>query len=198
MKLISKHPADRPQTAGEVLLVLKHLDPQHSSHAQPRTSETAAVPPPHQQEQTTLPNLSLTTLYKTFKERTWIPLFIVLLLVLFIGAPSTYFYGSDAVRIVLNQGRIVIDTDQHVEIIVLAGREKVHRVETKSTHTITVIAGKKYRITIQELPDGIRTETDEFSLTRNGKQVVNVPQEFAKGTAGERCASTACETAAEQ
>jgi WD40 repeat protein len=100
-------------------------------------------------------------------------------LLLFLG-PLAYLAAPAVIRIATNQGELVIETDQEVRITLKQDGQPVRILEVKSGRAFDVKAGT-YRAEIVEVPDGIRVTTDNFSLSRGGRQVLAVRLELAKG-----------------
>jgi formylglycine-generating enzyme required for sulfatase activity/serine/threonine protein kinase len=109
------------------------------------------------------------------KDRWLWPLAASLLLLL----PLGYFYGGQIIRIATNQGQIIVEVDDpKIEVLVkdngLVIQDGVGRRE------ITVAAGPhELDVTIKDAAGETRLPTKKFTLSRDGKEVLNIRQELA-------------------
>lgn len=108
------------------------------------------------------------------KKRRWAWASVALLALL----PVILFWGQ-LVRIVTNQGQIVIETDAHVEVSIKQNGERIKLVDTQSNKTFDIQAGQ-YTLHVRELPDGVHVASRSFAVTRGGKEVINVRLELSK------------------
>ena len=88
--------------------------------------------------------------------------------------PLVYWYGPAVFRIVTNKGELVIETDDpDVEVRVKRNGEQVTLVDTKSNKEITLQAGT-YQLELAGDKDGLALSTNQFTLSRGGREVVKV------------------------
>ena len=88
--------------------------------------------------------------------------------------PLVYWYGPAVFRIVTNKGELVIETDDpDVEVHVKRNGEQVTLVDTKSNKEITLQAGT-YQLELAGDKDGLALSTNQFTLSRGGREVVKV------------------------
>ncbi|MCY2991083.1 MAG: protein kinase, partial [Planctomycetota bacterium] len=96
---------------------------------------------------------------------------VALLLAFGIGG---YFYGAAIYRLVTNQGTLVIETDgPDVEVIVKQGGEQIQIVDTKTGREVTLKAGE-YQLELAAGKDGLKLSTQQFTLTRGGREIAKV------------------------
>ncbi len=102
--------------------------------------------------------------------RAWVVAAALVLLVGVVGA----FAGPAVYRIVTNQGELVITSDDpDVSVVIKREGEQVEIVDLKTNNKVLLRSGQ-YEIELAGNPEKLRLNTDKFTLTRNGRQIVSV------------------------
>jgi hypothetical protein len=155
MQLLSKDPAGRPASAREVADRLRTLEQQPEQSAD--SLQTEVLPPARAGDR---------------RHR-----LLVAAVALAVLLPLGY-YGGTVLRIVTNKGELVVAVDDPtVEVVVKMNGVVVQDRTTKREFTLT--AGDGGEVEVYE-KDGIKLATKKFTLTRGGKEIVNVWQELAE------------------
>jgi WD40 repeat protein/anti-sigma factor RsiW len=85
------------------------------------------------------------------------------------------------IRIANNEGTLVVQTDDpDVEVILMQGGQQVRIVDPKTKRQIDLKSGA-YEIKLAEGDNELRLSTNEFTLTRGGREIVKVWRELKVG-----------------
>ena len=99
--------------------------------------------------------------------------------VLLLGA-TAYFAAPTIIRIATNQGQLVIKTnDRNVKVEVLQGADVVRIIDLSTEESMDLKAGE-YSIQLADAEGGWSLSTRNFTLTRGGRQIVEVRHEQAE------------------
>ncbi len=113
------------------------------------------------------------TLASTPAQRSSRALVVAAMLVLLVGIVGA-FAGPAVYRIVTNQGELVITSDDpDVSVVIKRGGEQVEVVDLKTNNKVLLRSGQ-YEIELAGKPEKLRLNTDRFTLTRNGREIVSV------------------------
>jgi len=151
-KLLSYEPAERYQTAKEVIEAIDAI------LGVPREARLASVTTPRPPRWQSgwlvgLTAVALLTLVGALKAPLW--------------APSLY-------RIAMNQGELIIHCDYaDVRVLITQGGNHVRIVDPWTERTIDLHAGR-YEVALGGGPNGLRLSTGTFTLTRGGKRILEV------------------------
>jgi WD40 repeat protein len=109
--------------------------------------------------------------------RRWVPAGAAgLLLALGLAA---YPYGAAVLRILTNQGQLVIETDDpDVAVIVQGQGQKITIQDLKTRTTVDLRAGE-WQLQLAGGKEGLRLSTDHFTLRRGDQTIVTVRRELA-------------------
>jgi hypothetical protein len=156
MWLLEKDPDRRPQSAGAVVKALAEIG----------QGDWRSIGPPSsvaRQKRATRARLV----------RRWAVGVAALLLL----AATAYFAGPTIIRIATNRGQLVIKTnDPNVKVELLQGAEVVRIVDLSTEQSIDLKAGE-YSIQLADAKGAWSLSTHNFTLTRGGKEIVEVRHE---------------------
>ncbi len=163
-KLLSKSPDDRPATAQAVLDELQLIEQEHSSQ---RAAESV-----------TLPLRATNTAAGGRRKKNW-------LLGAAIGfglvLPFVYYlFGAQLIRIATDKGQIVLEIDDpSIGITVKEHQVVLH--DGKGHAEITLSAGDhQLEVTVKQPSGDAKFSTEQFTLHRGGKKVIEVREELAQ------------------
>jgi Leucine-rich repeat (LRR) protein/tRNA A-37 threonylcarbamoyl transferase component Bud32 len=165
LQLLSRDPAMRPASAGEVADRLKALEQRGAPPAGTRAQPPALAG--------TLPGS------RPARSRWGLAAAALAALL-----PLAYVYGGVMVRFATNRGLVVIEVnDPETEVTVTEGGALIQ--DRKGQRQVTLVAGKhELEVTVRDPTGEVRFFTTCFQLRRGGTEVVSVRQELARQTAG--------------
>jgi WD40 repeat protein/serine/threonine protein kinase len=101
-------------------------------------------------------------------------LLLVAAVVLVAAGLGAFLFGPVLIRVVTNQGELVIETDDpDIEVLVLQGGELVKVIDRKSGHAITLTAGT-YQLELGHGKERLQLSTRQLTLSRGGKEIVRI------------------------
>lgn len=155
MRLLSKEPSHRPQTAEEVAAALE------------KVAGTLRLPLPHDGT----PSVPATLARRQI-------IVIAAALLLLVTVPPAGWYAPAVYRFATNQGQLVIETDDPaVEVTVKQNGKLIKIVDRATGREVTLKAGV-YQLELSgDRKNGLKLETDRFTLTRGGKAIVKIWRE---------------------
>jgi serine/threonine protein kinase len=154
MQLLAKEPRHRPQTAEEVVQELVKIE--RAREADARRAESKPQPGA----------ASRGSRFSVIG----VPLLLVACVVATWYAPTIY-------RIATNQGLLVIETeDRDVQVSVKQNGELIKLIDRKTGREVTLKAGT-YQLELSGGKNGLKLETDHFTLKRGGRQIARVRRE---------------------
>jgi serine/threonine protein kinase len=178
-RLLAKDPSQRPATPAEVA---RDLEPfcmgTDLARLDPRV--TVEIPVPAQAplvcEQAPAETAPTTASPRRDIKRRWLVAVAALVLLL----PLTYFFGGTVIRCATNQGQVVIEVDDpSVEVTVKEGEAVL--LDRTGGRIITLAAGKhELEVRLKDANGEVRFFTKQLTLSRGGKEIVNVQQELAR------------------
>jgi WD40 repeat protein len=144
LRLLAKDPADRPRSARAVAEALRAIE-----------CDLAAPPSPA----------------RRFRRRATLITAVALAALMGVGGA---LYGPAVYRLATDQGQLVIETDDpDVQVVVKQEEQQVTIIDGKTKQEVTLKAGK-YQVELVPPKMGLGVSAREFTLTRGGKQVVQV------------------------
>jgi len=150
MRLLAKNPADRPQSAAEVIEALQALPAIMSAESPSAAarSERPAIP-------------------AATGARRRVPIFVAALLLAFL--PLAWLCGGAVFRVVTNKGELVIETaDPDLEVTIRNDRAHVY---DKVKDRRFLLTPGDYEVEVREEGEnGLRFLTKKFTITRGGRE----------------------------
>ena len=164
MMLLQKHPTDRPEHANalvEALQTERHLWPF-------RADRLAEIDPP-----TTKPEGVVNRDRRANRGLIgWVAAVVAAGLL----GWGCLAFGPQIIRIVTNQGELVIDSkDEAVKIEILQGGYVVRVIDTRTEHSIDIEAGE-YRLRLMEDNPNVVLTENKLSLQRGEREIVSIMQ----------------------
>lgn len=162
MRLLEKDPDNRVASPQEVIKVVDEMD---VSSFDPECTIVTRPPPAVSPPRTAPLRLRVAVLAA-----------VGMLALVVVGL----LFGGQIIRIVTNQGQIIIETDaEGIEVILKDGEGTV--IDTKTKRQFTFKAGEyNIEVTVKDAGGEQRFVTDHFRLTRNGKTTIDARWEVAK------------------
>jgi len=188
LRLLAKDPADRPASAREVADRLQAIERQ-------LTAPPAAAPPATE----VLPAAALPSPSRppAARARRWRRRGLVAAAALAALLPLGYFFGGTVLRFATNQGQIVIEVDDpRMEVTVKEKGTLIRDPQGQRTITLTA-GGHDLEVTVKEASGETRFFTSQFTVSRGGKQVLNVRQELARTRPAQQLPGPGAKPAAE-
>jgi serine/threonine protein kinase/WD40 repeat protein len=169
MRLIAKEPKDRPQSAAGVAESLAEIG---RSHLPDGTHPVHREGPARQARPTWTSGRAIV---------------VAAALLLLIAGPLAAWYGPAVYRFATDQGLLVIETDDpDVEVTVKQNGREIKIVDTKTGKDVTLKAGV-YQLELSgDRKQGLTLETDQFTLTRGGKEIARVGREQPRASLSDR------------
>ncbi len=163
-RLHAKEPAERFQSAAEVAELLG----QYLASLQQPGSVLPAVLRPTKPAQAPTAKLPIGL---RSRRGIWRGLMVALFVTL---AGFGVLYAPTIYRLTTNQGQLIIETDDpDVEVIVKQDDQTAKIVDKKSGRTVTLRAGT-YQIELGESDKSLTLSTNQFTLERDGQEIVKV------------------------
>jgi WD40 repeat protein/tetratricopeptide (TPR) repeat protein len=108
------------------------------------------------------------------RRRRRLPLAIAAALLIVVLGVSGYQYAPAVYRFAMNQGELVIQVDDNdVEVIVKENGKVIRIVDTRTAKELTLRAGTyELDLTPKQKADGLKLDTDRFTLKRGGREIV--------------------------
>ncbi len=164
MCLLEKQPVNRPENASQLITALKSPRFQWPFVA---TCASIRPQPP--------------VVARTQPRSVWLRWVAVALMIGLLGWAGVRF-GPQILRIVTEQGQLVIETnDEDVIVQVLANGQQVQVIDTETQESINIKAGE-YQIQIKDNRNVFELNPDRITMTRGGKQIVTITR-IQSGTA---------------
>jgi WD40 repeat protein len=176
MQLLAREAKDRPASARAVVEALRAIErhrEQGAAEQQPSVCSREDHPEP-------APAPTLTR-QGSGRGRRLIRLVAAAAVLLALGGAG-YLSGPLIIRLAGNKGELVIEADGEVEVVLKQGGQVVDVHDTRTHRSFEIRAGE-YEAEIIEKPDGVRLATRHFTLTRGGREVLDVRLEQAKAAA---------------
>ena len=165
MMLLQKHPTDRPEHANALITAL-----QAERHHWPFRADRLAEIDPLTKEPVNDDTFSSRRTSSGFTR--WIA---VALAAGLLGL-GWFAFGHQIIRIVTNQGELVIDAkDEAVKIEVLQRGNVVRVIDTKTDHSIDIEAGE-YRLRLMDANPNVVITANQLTLKRGEREIVSVMQ----------------------
>ena len=162
---------DVPQPLADLVMWLLEKAPNH------RPQSADAVAEALQRIAENDPQLTVSRQHRTSRARTAWRWAVGLVAVLLLGVPG-YFTAPTIIRIVTNQGQLVIETDDpNIKVEILQDGEVVRVVDLQSEQSIDLTAGA-YGLQLADADADWSLSTDRVILTRGGKKIVEVRHEL--------------------
>jgi Leucine-rich repeat (LRR) protein len=165
MQLLSKDSAARPADARAVAARLQAIERQLA--ASPTVELPAATPPAES------------------RRRYWPAIAAAVLLVV---VPLGYFFGGQVIRFATDKGQIVIRVDESSLEVEVKENGAVIR-DAAGKREITLSAGAhELQVVVRDANGEARSFASKFTLSRGGKEIINVAYELAKAKTDETSA----------
>jgi serine/threonine protein kinase len=175
MRLLAKNPADRPASAAEVALALEAIMTRGDSGRACEVTR-AAAPLAEQEADWVQPDQLLPVDSPRRRWRWWTAAAVLATL-----GVATVLFGPTVLRIVTNQGLLIIETeDADVEVKVSQDGQEVTILDLKSQKEVSLKAGMKYQLEVTKGKDGLTLSARELTLERGGRRIVRVRWEPAE------------------
>jgi eukaryotic-like serine/threonine-protein kinase len=173
MQLLNKEPARRPQSAVDVADRLQAIERTFSEAAP--SSRTEILP------FASVAGAPARDGGRMRRRRTLaVAAPMVLLLPLLVLLPLSYFFGGQIIRVATNRGQIVIEVDDPKTEVVIKENGVVIQ-DGPGRREITVKAGvHDLDVSITDAAGKTQFLTKKLTLSRGGKEIVNVRQELAQ------------------
>lgn len=193
MQLLAKDPAARPASARVVAERLLAIERDHAGGPESRAADACTPdwksgPPTSADEDMALAAMATAERCKAPSKSTLAPprtarhrLLLTVAALLLVLLPFGYFFGGTVIRFATNKGVLVIEVnDSKVEITVKQNGVEVFDKSTERRFELTAGTGE---IEVYEPASGLKLATKRFTLTRGGRETLNVIQELAKAKA---------------
>jgi len=186
MLLLAKDPAGRPPSARSVVKAITTLE---TGGPSPTKQAVPKAPPAPQAERAkkteileALPAESASRKRSVPARRKrgvpagrrWWRIGIAAAVLLAVLGPLGYWGATTIIRLANGKGQLIIDTDDpDVEVRVKQNGEQVTIIDAKTKKEITLQAGA-YQLELVGGKDGLALSTNQFTLSRGGREVVKV------------------------